>query len=62
LIEFEQIYDEYIKLFNNEQDLDMEMVSLSKLLGSFIFSNDEKEAILNGELLQHMERSEIHEI
>ena len=51
MIEFEQIYDEYIKLFNNEQDLDMEMVSLSKLLGSFIFSNDEKEAILNGELL-----------
>ena len=62
MIEFEQIYDEYINLTNNDEDLDREMISLSKLLSSIIFTVEEKEAIINGELTTYLQRLEMQEI
>lgn len=54
MVEFEQIYDEYINLCNDEQDLELEMVSLSKLLKSIIFNTEEKEAVINGDLRAYL--------
>ena len=61
LVEFEQIYDEYINLCNDEDDLDLEMVSLSKVLRSIIFTIDEKEAVINGELAGYLKDVEMNE-
>ena len=62
LVEFEQIYDEYINLCNDEDDLDLEMVSLSKVLRSIIFTVEEKEAVINGELAGYLTRVEMDEL
>lgn len=48
LVEFEQIYEEYISLTNNDEDFANEMISLSRLMRSIIFTNEEKESIING--------------
>jgi len=61
-VEFEQIYDEYITLCNDDDDLDLEMISLSKLLRSFIFTVEEKEAIINGELAGYLTRLEMADL
>jgi predicted transcriptional regulator len=62
LVEFEQIYDEYINLCNDEDDLELEMVSLSKVLRSIIFTIDEKEAVINGELACYLKDVEMNEL
>lgn len=47
---------------NSDSDLDNEMISLSKLLRSILFSVEEKEAIINGELAAYLIRVENEEL
>jgi hypothetical protein len=49
-------------LCNDETDLELEMVSLSKLLKSIMFNTEEKEAVINGDLRTYLQRSELQEI
>lgn len=62
LIEFEQIYDEYINLTDNQADLEQELVSVQKLLNSIIFTTEEKEAIISGELIPYLQRLNIDDL
>lgn len=49
-------------LCNDDDDLDLEMISLSKLLHSFIFTVEEKEAIINCELAGYLARLETQDL
>ena len=55
MVEFEQIYDEYIQLGDNREDMLANEMVYIRLLNKSIFLNpDEKFAILNGELTEYL--------
>ena len=55
LIEFEQIYDEYIQLGDNREDMLANETVFIHILNKSIFLNpDEKLAIVNGELTEYL--------
>ena len=57
LVEFEQIYDEYIQLCANLQaNVDAEQVFVHLLSKSIFLSDDEKQAIKNEELVSYLEQ------
>ena len=57
LVEFEQIYDEYLYLCNdNQTQVNAEEISLSKLKASHFLTQEEKDAILNQNLSQYLEQ------
>ena len=57
LVEFEQIYDEYLYLCNdNQSQVNAEEISLSKLKASHFLTQEEKDAILNQNLSQYLEQ------
>ena len=62
LIEFEQIYDEYIQLCGNQQaKLESEHIFVHLLSKSIFLSEDEKQAIVNEELGHYLTQLKANE-